>query len=126
MSFQRCSEFQAYDPFHSVKSRTPMHLENTSHKLDKYFQGENFMKKIQNLKCRKILLLKYNSNPKQVIFPLRKSSKFLVTSKDILMIRNPENVVWNLSVDLQIKCFGNDKFKNTPHNRKKKVHLLKL
>lgn len=52
MSSQRSSEFQVYDPFHAVKPRTPMHLGNTSHKLDKYFQGENLLKKKQNLKCK--------------------------------------------------------------------------
>lgn len=126
MSFQRCSEFQAYDPFHSVKSRTPMHLGNTSHKLDKYFQGENFMKKIQNLKCRKILLLKYNSNPKQVIFPLRKSSKFLVRSKDILMIRNPENVAGTCQLTYRLNVLEMTNSKTPPTIGKKKVHLLKL
>lgn len=49
---------------------------------------------------RKNFSLKNKSNPKQLIFPLEKSSKFLVKSKDILMIRNPANVVWKLSVDL--------------------------
>lgn len=36
------------------------------------------------------------------------------------MIRNPANAAWKLSDDLENKLFGNDKFKDTPHNSAKK------
>jgi len=51
---------------------------------------------------------------------MEKSTTFLVTPKDILIVRNPANVVWKLRIDQQNKFFGNMTNPNAPpHNSKK-------
>lgn len=149
MNLQRGrSVFQVYSPFYAIKPRTPIHLGNTSHKLGNYFQWDNFLKKNPRISNEKnkmhktILILKKNfiQNPstwylksrrylkKPVIFLIEKSTTFLVKLKDILMVSNPANVIWKLSIDYQNKFFGNmTNSEAPPHNSKKKeVHLLKL
>lgn len=57
---------------------------------------------------------------------MEKSTTFLVKLKDILMVSNPANVIWKLSIGYPNKFFGNTTNSEAPpHNSKKKSPPVK-